>query len=166
MHAVPAANDLHVANLDVVADLEKDCVVRGVNDGDVAEREAAAINKSNGMRSAHFLLAGRIETLLPSITPVPVIVTSSRLCPAARGSHNSPPGRLRHRSERNASRRRAADHTIESPGAGEVVEANHGRVESLGKASGIVGEGLAKFGGGLQLVKKSAQGFETKFALI
>ena len=64
MHPVPAAGDLHVPHIHVVADLEINGVVRGIHDGDVPDGEAAAICEGNRMRPAHAFLARRIKDLV------------------------------------------------------------------------------------------------------
>src|SRR6185369_278980 len=64
MDAVPAPDEFDVADLDIVAGLEKDGVVGGVDDGQIAEGEFAAADKDDRVGTAHFLLAGGIENLI------------------------------------------------------------------------------------------------------
>src|SRR5262249_5431543 len=64
MNPIPAASDFDVANLDVVADLEKDRVFGRVDNRQVAETEAVAVDEYNGVGAAHALLAGGVEHLV------------------------------------------------------------------------------------------------------
>src|ERR1019366_2253460 len=64
MHAIPSTRDLNVPNLHIIADLEEDGVVGGIDDGDIPNREAAATGKGDRMRAAHVLLAFWVEHLL------------------------------------------------------------------------------------------------------
>ena len=64
MHAIPAAGDLHIPDIHVVADFEVNGVVGRIHDGDIPDGKAAAVHEGNRMRTSHVLLARRIKDLV------------------------------------------------------------------------------------------------------
>ena len=61
MDAVPATEEGHVVDVHFVADQEQDGVVGGIEEGEVADGEAPAIDEHEGVGAAHFLLAVGVE---------------------------------------------------------------------------------------------------------
>jgi len=64
MHPVPAAHELHVANLHIVAHLEEDGVVGRIHNCHVAQRKAATIDEGDRVSPAHSFFALRVEDLV------------------------------------------------------------------------------------------------------
>ena len=61
MNSIPATDDFDVAGFYIIAGLEKHGVVRGIDDGHVAQSETLAIDEDDRVGPAHSLFAGRIE---------------------------------------------------------------------------------------------------------